>query len=313
MTSAAGQGIDHFPARPTNGTGATAQCLLGGTDIDSGGTYRNNLAQAVQSGELDEAVARLALRNSYRMRAKMGLFEPDVDNKYLHISSDEVGSAAYQATSLFAAQKGMVLLKRGPLPFSKGKHVAVIGQSVSNTMAMTGNYDGPLCPHGGASCFENIGEAVTRINAGGTTDVLASTDCTKAAALAKSAELVVLVVDNFKDGGGEGHDRQTIGLSPAQIQLANTVIAANANTVLVLVNGGMISIDHLKDSAPAILEAFMPGVHGGTAIAQTVFGENNPGGKLPVSMYHSSYVNYSNFLNMSMVNRTYKYYTGTCL
>jgi len=301
---------DGGPPRPTNGTDATKQCLMGGTDIDSGGTYRGNLLNAVESGELQEKFARLGLRNSYKMRYMMGLFDPTVDNPYKHISTAEVGSQAHQDMSIRAAMKGMVLLKQGPLPFKKGKNVAVIGQSVTNTGAMTGNYDGPLCPTGGSSCFPNIAEAVNASNVGGTTTVVDSTDVTKATAAAKSADQVILVVDNARDGGGEGHDRYTIALSDAQITLANAVIGANPNTVLVLVNGGLISIDGLKDTAPAIIEAFMPGVHGGGAIAATVFGDNNPGGKLPVTMYDSSYINATNFLSMDMTNRSYKYYTG---
>lgn len=73
----------------------------------------------------------------------MGLFDPTVDNPYKHIPLEEVGSSSSQAMSLLAAMKGMVLLKQGPLPFKKGKNVAVIGQSVSDTGALTGNYDGP--------------------------------------------------------------------------------------------------------------------------------------------------------------------------
>ena len=248
------KGIDKLPARPMNGTGATNQCLIGGTDIDSGNTYRSYLAKAVRSGELDEDVARLGLRNSYRMRAKMGLFDPEVDNKYKQINTSEVGCAQHQAASLLAAQKGMVLLKKGPLPFVKGKRVAVIGQSAEDTMAMTGNYDGPLCPKGGAACFPNIAQAIGTANIGGQTVVVASTNTTLAVAAAKAADAVVLVVDNFKDGGGEGHDRYTISLSDSQKALASAVIGANRNCVLVLVNGGMISIDELKQSAPAILE-----------------------------------------------------------
>ena len=61
------KGEDHIPATPTNGTDATRQCLMGGTDIDSGGTYRKNLANAVMDGELDVKWARLGLKNSYKM------------------------------------------------------------------------------------------------------------------------------------------------------------------------------------------------------------------------------------------------------
>ena len=311
-----GDGVPHPGGDPTNGTDATRQCLMGGTDIDSGGTYLQNLARAVTDGELKVEYAKLGLKNSYKMRMMMGLFDPATDNEYKHIQTDEVGSAASQAKSLLAAEKGMVLLKQGPLPFAKGKKVAVIGQSVSNTGDMTGNYDGPLCPNGGSSCFPNLGQAVNSSNVGGTTTVVASTDVAKAVDAAKAADQVILVVDNARDGGGEGHDRMTIGLSADQIALANAVIAANTNTVLVLINGGLISIDGLTETAAAILEAFMPGVHGGTAIASTIFGENNPGGKLPVTMYHSSYINQTNFLSMDMnegPGRSYKYFTGTPL
>ena len=121
-------------------------------------------------------------------------------------------------------------------------------------MAMTGNYDGPLCPKGGAACFPNIAQAIGTANIGGQTVVVASTNTTLAVAAAKAADAVVLVVDNFKDGGGEGHDRYTISLSDSQKALASAVIGANQNCVLVLVNGGMISIDELTQSAPAILE-----------------------------------------------------------
>jgi hypothetical protein len=310
------KGEDHIPATPTNGTDATRQCLMGGTDIDSGGTYRKYLAQAVDDGELDVRWARLGLKNSYKMRMMMGLFDPTVDNPYKHVTTDVVGSAEHLAMSLESAKKGMTLLKKGPLPFAAGKSVAVIGQSVSNTDAMTGNYDGPLCAHGGASCFPSLGQAITTANKGGTTSVVASTDVTKGVAAAKAADYVVLAVDNFRDGGGEGHDRYTLGLSADQLALAEAVCAANKNTVLVTINGGLISLDGLKDSAPAIINAGMPGVQGGTAIAATVFGQNNPGGKLPVTMYHSSIINQTNFLNMSMTNgvgRSYKYYTGVPL
>ena len=292
------KGEDHIPATPTNGTDATRQCLMGGTDIDSGGTYRKNLANAVADGELDVKWARLGLKNSFKMRMMMGLFDPSVDNAYKHITTDVVGSDAHLAMALESSKKGMTLLKQGPLPFAVGKSMAVIGQSASNTDAMTGNYDGPLCPQGGksASCFPSLGEAITTANKGGSTTVVASTgnegvDVTKAVAAAKAADAVVLVVDNFRDGGGEGHDRYTIALSAPQIALAEAVIAANKNTVLVTLNGGLISLDDFKESAPAILNAGMPGVQGGTAIAATIFGENNPGGKLPVTMYHSSYIN----------------------
>jgi beta-glucosidase-like glycosyl hydrolase len=130
-------GIDHFPAKPTNGTDATRQCLMGGCDINSGGTYASFLSTAVTDGELDVAWARLALRNSYKMRMKAGLFDPT--SRYRDISADVVGAAEHQELSLSAALKGMVLLKRGSLPFLKGKRMAVVGQAANDSLSMTGN------------------------------------------------------------------------------------------------------------------------------------------------------------------------------
>jgi hypothetical protein len=191
--------------------------------------------------------------------------------------------------ALQSAKAGMTLLKRGPLPFTTGKSVAVIGQNVNNTDALTGNYDGPLCAHGGASCFPSVGQAVASMNFGGKTTVV--TDIKDPAeagasnrsqspvtrfqspvttwtdsfavtvAAAKAADFVILAVDNFRDGGGEGHDRYTIALSSSQLTLANAVLAVNKNAVLVTINGGLISVDDLKESAPAILNAGMPVRH----------------------------------------------------
>jgi len=121
-------GIDKYPAHPTNGTDATKQCLMGGTDIDSGNTYRNSLAKAVGDGELDIEWAKLGMKNSYKMRMMMGLFDPETPNEYTKIPVSEVGSAASNALSLLAANSGMTLLKKGPLPFAKGTSIAVVGQ-----------------------------------------------------------------------------------------------------------------------------------------------------------------------------------------
>ena len=138
------KGEDHIPATPTNGTDATRQCLMGGTDIDSGGTYRHYLASAVEDGELDVKWARLGLKNSYKMRMMMGLFDPAVDNPYKHITTDVVGSDAHLAMALESSKAGMTLLKKGPLPFETGKSVAVIGQNAHNTGACGYNR---LCAH----------------------------------------------------------------------------------------------------------------------------------------------------------------------
>ena len=101
-----------------------------------------------------------------------------------------------------------------------------------------------------------------------------------------------------KDGGGEGHDRERIALADDQMAFAQKAIAVGKPTVVVMINGGVISIDGLKESAPAILNAWMPGAHGAGAVAKAIFGLSNPGGKMPVTMcvthFLSSLTSYGN-------------------
>jgi beta-glucosidase-like glycosyl hydrolase len=298
---------------------ATRDCLVGGTDIDSGSTYKNYLAKAVQEGSVNRTLVDAALHNSFKMRFEMGMFDPTVPNAYNKITTDVIGCGAHQEMSLLAAKKGIVLLKnaKSVLPLTVGKKIALIGQNADDTMSLTGNYDGRLCPKGGASCWPSIYKQASAMNTGGTVSLVTDIkDSSKAVAAAKAADYVVMIIDNAKDGGGEGHDRDTISLSSDQMSTAVALVGVGKPLVLVMVNGGIISLDGLKNSASAILNAFMPGVHGGEAIAATLFGANNPGGKLPVTMYHSNYTNEVDFLNMSMTagpGRSYRYYTGTPL
>jgi beta-glucosidase-like glycosyl hydrolase len=125
---------------------ATRDCLQGGTDIDSGRTYLENLANAVTEGNMTRPLADIALYNTYRIRMRLGLFEPHKDNKYKHIGLDQVGTPASNAMSLSGAKQAMVLLKntcdggKCVLPFSaeSGQKIAVIGQSVNTYSYYTG-------------------------------------------------------------------------------------------------------------------------------------------------------------------------------
>ena len=265
----------------------------------------------MESGEISDELARAALKNAFRMRFRMGLFDPQSENAFRKISLDEVGKS--QDLSLSAAKQSMVLLKNQDnlLPLKTNQKIAVIGQNVNDTMSMTGNYDGPLCPDSSnADCFPSIFDAIFKINQNAEMfENISNID--GACDVAKRSDAVVLVVDNFADGGGEGLDRVTVSLSDSQRALVDAIVTTKVPFVLVLVNGGVISIDDLATSSPAILEAFMPGVQGGVAIAETIFGMNNPGGKLPVTFYNSHYIETVDFLNMSMVNRTYRFYEGS--
>ncbi|EDQ84789.1 uncharacterized protein MONBRDRAFT_39142 [Monosiga brevicollis MX1] len=315
----------------SNAVLATRDGLLGGCDIDSGDTYADNLEAAVNQSLVNRSAVDAALTNSYRMRFNLGLFDPNVTNAYDRISADEVGMSSSQETSLLAARKSMTLLKNDgqTLPFATGKKVAVIGKSSNSAEDILGNYVGPICPSGAFDCVQTLYQGVAAANQGGATTLSDDVaDINTAIQLAMDADQVVLTISNYGQAG-EGKDRTYIGLDTDQQELVAAVLKVGKPTAIVMLNGGLISLDWIKDEAQAILVAFAPGVHGGQAVAETIFGANNPGGKLPVTMYASDYVNDVDFLNMSMqavavlhlmnVNgerddtgpgRSYKYYTG---
>jgi len=294
---------------------AVRDCLLGGTDIDSGSTYARHLAAAVSQGAIGRTAVQQALYRTYKSRFESGLFDPPGSSPFLNASTASVGCEAHQAASLHAARQAIVLLRNDnkTLPFTPTKRLALIGRAVNDSSAYTGNYNGPLCADGTVRCWPSLcqyARAYLKTEVACHDDV---DDLEGAVKAAKAAEQVVLVVDNALDGGGEGHDRLRIGLEAGQKVLAHAVLGVGVPCALVMINGGIIAIDELKDEAPAVVEAFMPGVHGAQAMTESLFGAVNPGGKLPVTIYHSSYIDSVDFLDMSMQagpGRSYRFFDG---
>jgi len=112
--------------------------------------------------------------------------------------------------------------------------------------------------------------------------------------------------------GFSGGDRTEIGLPHNQQKLLETAYASGKPVVVVLINGSALAVSSAKAHAQAILEAWYPGQDGGTAIAETLTGKNNPSGRLPVTFYEST-SQLPPFTDYSMRNRTYRYFTGTPL
>lgn len=160
------------------------------------------------------------------MRFLMGLFDPKVPNYYRNISTTEVGMPASQQVSLEAARATMTLLKNdgNTLPFRTGLKVAVLGASSNSSGDLLGNYIGPICPSGKYECVPTIFEMIGSIGGGQTTLVDDPSKVDDAVQAAKDADVVVLVISNANDGGGEGDDRETIGLEASQETFAQAVL-----------------------------------------------------------------------------------------
>lgn len=289
----------------------------------------------MDDGTVPLADAQAALSNAYRFRMRLGLFDANSTSANFKIGTEVVGAAAHRQASLDTARQSMVLMKddaaRG-LPFTPGKKLAVIGNDANNVVATLGNYVGDnICPggKGGAeaeasasvdvSCLRSYWEELNATNAaaGGTATLWAKgsggnagggswddSSIAKAVEIAGAAEQVLVVISNAEDEGGEGHDRTAIGLAADQSKMAAAVLRAvkpGAKAALALINGGVISLEpDLEAAAPSMLDTFMPGPYGAQAVAETVWGSNVPGGKLPMTVYFSNYTDGCDIDDMSM-------------
>ena len=211
--------------------------------------------------------------------------------------------------------QAMTLLKNDPpssmgetaasalLPLSGSEKIAMIGPHANFTLQMLSNYAGQntlALRHSPLMAAQAAGLHVPW-TAGHDLDV---TDPDKshipaAVTAAKAADVAVVVVGGCADhcvgtgrtkGGSEdeGYDRGRIGLPGAQEQMLEAVVAAQPKTIMVMINGGPLSVSWAKDHVPAILEAYYPGQLGGDAIVNTLIGKNNPGGKTPTTWYDDS-------------------------
>lgn len=131
---------------------------------------------------------------------------------------------------------------------------------------------------------------------------------------AEKANYVLLMMGGDHSTEHEGHDRVSISLPGHQQELAEEICKLGKPTVLVLIGGGVLAIDELKEKCPAILYSWYPGFRGAEAIMDVIFGGFNPGGKMAVTMYHSNFTDESNYTEMDLTagkGKTYKYWKGT--
>jgi len=219
--------------------------------------------------------------------------------------------------------------KNNVLPFRKGQKLGLIGPHAKAQAALTGNYLGQQCADafGSFDCVETPLQALTLANKGGSVQVAvgcgvddnSTAGFAEAVQVAQTSDIIVLLMGLDTSGvEREGHDRTSIDLPGVQLQLIQAIVKAAGSKplALVLLNGGAVGLDWVKANVNGIVDAFYPGKWGASAIADVLFGDYNPGGKLPYTMYSSNYVNQIAFEDMNMttgVGRTYRYFTGTPL
>ncbi|MDB5246613.1 MAG: beta-glucosidase-like glycosyl hydrolase [Segetibacter sp.] len=287
---------------------AVAQSLVAGCDF-SDKEFMEFIPAAVRQGLLPEARLNDAVYRVMRDRFLLGDFDPFDKVPYSKIPVSVIGNEAHRQLALREAQQSIVLLSNKnkvlPLDKSKIKTIAVIGPHADIFTA--GGYSGkpmeaitPMqgiknrAAEGTELIFAKgsvIPAAPRRNNSTAPAPVIpvfnTAEELVKAAEAAKKADVAILFLGTTLDVEAEGRDRTSLGLPGNQEELFRTVLAANPKTIVVLMNAGPLTIPAIKESAPAIIEGWWGGEQGANAIADVIFGNVNPGGKLPFTVYAS--------------------------
>jgi beta-glucosidase len=297
--------------------------------LPSGCNLDRPLLRAVRQGLLDEATLDRSIKRLFTARFRLGMFDPPERVPYAQIPYEVNDSPPHRALALRTARESLVLLKNEDdlLPLSKNLHtIAVIGPNADWVEALLGNYNGApseaVTPLAGIRRAISPGTQVLYAPGcairGGTRDGFA-----EAVEIAGKADVAILVLGLSQDlEGEEGQldgvtqgqvsqaDRAGLDLPGVQEDLLKAVHATRTPVVLVLLNGSPVAVNWAHMHVPAILEAWYPGEEGGTAIAEALFGEYNPGGRLPVTFYRSV-DQLPPFTDYDMAKgRTYRYFRG---
>lgn len=271
---------------------AAVLALRAGVDMDmSSLAYRTHLSEALQTGRVSQEMIDAAVRRVLRAKLALGLFErPYADPRR---QQQIVLSDAHRALARKAAIRSFVLLRNEghllPLKASY-RHLAVIGPLADSTESLLGTWPG----FGRAEDAVSVLAGLRRYAKATGLKITHAPGCRvtgtsregfdEALRLARGADLVVLVVGESAELSGEGHCRSSLDLPGVQRELAQAVVETGKPVVAVVMAGRPLSISWLAEHVPAILYIWHPGIEGGNAVADILFGEAEPGGRLPVSV-----------------------------
>ncbi|SDH00184.1 beta-glucosidase [Pedobacter terrae] len=293
---------------------AAALAINAGLDADlSGIGYGKALLDAIKQGKVAIKVLDTAVSRVLRIKFQMGLFE----NPYVNpeLAKQKVRNAEKISLAREVARESIILLKNQNqlLPLSKKlKSIAVIGPNADNVYNQLGDYTAPQEAGNVITVLQGIknklGES-TKINyvKGCAIRDTRSSDIDDAVAAAKKSDAVVMVLGgssarDFKTEyietgaakvnatsvsdmeSGEGYDRATLDLMGDQMKLLKAVMKTGKPVVLVLIKGRPLNLNWAAENVPAILDAWYPGQEGGNAIADVLFGDYNPAGRLTISV-----------------------------
>ena len=303
-----------------------------GCDLNCGGIYAH-LMSAYEQGLVSEADITTAAEHLFTSRYMLGIMGEG--SEYDAIPYEKVECQEHLDLAKTAAHKSCVLLKNDgllPLDLDKVSTVGVIGPTADNRESLLGNYYGTasrnitaltgiqtaMAGHGRVLYAEGCQLWREHSDHNGPGEQLA-----EAIIVAKHSDVVVLVLgldwtlegeqgdaNNFSASG----DKFDLQLPPVQRELMEKILEVGKPTVVLLMAGSAVDVSLAQEKANAVMLTWYPGAGGGDAVADLLFGKVSPSGKLPLTFYHTeALAEMPDFTDYSMVNRTYRYYTGTPL
>jgi beta-glucosidase len=329
-------GAHHYAASTAAGD---AKAIQAGLDLECGRSFRS-LPQAVAQGLVTEKQLDIALHYTLDSRFRLGLFDPPERVPFSHVPISEVESPAHLELARTMARESIVLLKNdGTLPLAKATlqpmRIAVIGVNAKDELY--GNYNGessqPVTVLAGIQ--QKAGRATTvewrrgaplAVNSAPAAGKKVPSylqenpdDLTEAVDLARSSDVVIYVGGLNAELEGEesplqlpgfSHgDRTAIELPEVQMKLLQALQATGKPVVFVNCSGSAIALPWEAAHLAAIVQAWYPGGEGGTGVADVLFGDYNPAGRLPITFYEQT-ADLPPFTDYRMANRTYRYFTG---
>ena len=301
---------------------AAAMAAKAGVNLNCGYIYQF-LPEAIEKDLITEKIVDEAIKPMLRTRFKLGLFDADSLNPYSTIDESIVNCDKHRKLAYEVAAKSIVLLKNKnvlPLNSKTLKSLYVTGPMAADINALLGNYNGF------SSSMTTILEGIIK-NADAGTIVNYNAGCLAEnkekfhgywEASGADATVVVLGINRLFEGedgdamlNDNGGDRLSLNLPENQLTLLKKLRenAPNKPIIAVITGGSAIALKEVLDIADAVLFAWYPGEEGGNAVADIIFGKQNPSGKLPVTFYQSE-KDLPPLDNYAMRGRTYRYFEG---
>ena len=325
----------HEYHKVTNGpVESVALAVENGCDLNCGNLFIY-LLEAVKEGKLKEEQIDTAVTRLFTTRMKLGLFEETGKVPYDSIPYEVVDSKEMKEFNLSVAKKSLVLLKNKdnllPLDKSKIKTIGIIGPNANNRKALEGNYEGTASRY--VTVLEGFQDYL-----GDDVRVFASEGChlhknrlrgrgtendrlSEVKAVCSKSDVIIACMG--LDAGLEGEqgdrgnefasgDKPNLNLPGVQGDVLKTLYESGKPVILILLSGSALAINWEEEHIPAIIQGWYPGAQGGRAIAELVFGECVPEGKLPITFYRST-EELPEFTDYSMKDRTYRFMKNEAL